>query len=97
MTDNFTANTCSLPLYRGPGYLHGFSDTLTMKKYHATFKVRVGRNGGLIASDMDQGIFTDARTWDELLANIHEAVECHFDVPSFNEVDIQIEQNNQNS
>jgi hypothetical protein len=38
---------------------------------------------------MEQGIFTDGMTEEELINNIHEAVECHFDVP-YSDVEIDI-------
>lgn len=51
-----------------------------MKNYHARFEVIVGKDGGLYASDMKQGIFTDGMNREELVKNIQEAIECHFDV-----------------
>lgn len=97
MSDNFSANLCSSPLYRGTEYMPADIEWHNMKKYHANFNVRIGRNGGWIASDMEEGIFTDGRTREELINNIHEAVECHFDVPSYEDVDIKITENDQNN
>lgn len=60
-----------------------------VKCYSATFNVHVDKDGYLCAADMDQGIFTDGKDREELIENIHEAVECHFDVP-FEQVNIKI-------
>ncbi len=78
------------PVYRETDFKSLQSDGHVMKKYHARFVVKKGRDGGLYAADMDQGIFTDGMTQEELVNNIHEAVECHFDVPSYEDVDIRI-------
>jgi hypothetical protein len=52
-----------------------------MKK-EVTFRVFVDRQSGQIcASGIDQAIHTYARSWNQLIKNIHEAVECHFEVP----------------
>ncbi|MCD1293867.1 hypothetical protein CUJ83_02495 [Methanocella sp. CWC-04] len=59
------------------------------KRFSATFKVEVDKDGYFCAADLEQGILTDGKDRDELLKNIDEAVECHFDVPSM-EVDIRI-------
>ncbi len=60
-----------------------------VKKFSATFNVQVDEDGYLCAADMDQGIFTDGKDREELLRNINEAVECHFDVPH-DQVNIRI-------
>jgi len=50
--------------------------------FEVTFKVFTDKESGkLCASGMDYAIHTYAKTWDKLIKNIHEAVECHFDVP----------------
>jgi hypothetical protein len=36
-------------------------------------------NGGFIARALGYSIVTEADTWDELRANVREAVLCHFD------------------
>jgi len=36
-------------------------------------------DGGLIASALGYAIVTEADTWEELRANVREAVLCHFD------------------
>jgi len=41
----------------------------------------LNRSSSPRAADMEQGIFTDGRDEEELLKNINEAVECHFNVP----------------
>ncbi|WP_048197964.1 hypothetical protein [Methanocella arvoryzae] len=47
-----------------------------------TFKVFSDEESGkLCASGVDHAIHTYAKTWNKLIKNIHEAVECHFDVP----------------
>jgi hypothetical protein len=52
-----------------------------MKK-EVTFRVFVDRESGLLcASGADHAIHTHARSWNELMKHIHEAVECHFEVP----------------
>ena len=54
---------------------------MNVKKYRANFKVESDETG-FYASDMEQGIFTDGETEEELKSNIREAVACHFNVPS---------------
>ena len=47
-----------------------------------TFKVFTDEGTGkLCASGVNHAIHTYAKTWNKLIKNIHEAVECHFDVP----------------
>jgi hypothetical protein len=36
-------------------------------------------DGGFIASALGHSIVTEADTWEELRANVREAVLCHFD------------------
>jgi hypothetical protein len=43
------------------------------------FEVRDAEEGGYYARALGQSIFTDADTWDELRANILEAVSLHFE------------------
>jgi hypothetical protein len=38
-------------------------------------------SGSLCASGVDHAVHTHARSWNTLVKNIHEAVECHFNVP----------------
>lgn len=43
------------------------------------FEVRDAEEGGFFARALGHAIFTDADTWDELRANILEAVSLHFE------------------
>ena len=43
------------------------------------FEVRVGEDGGYCARALGHAIFTEAETWDELRANVLEAVLLHFE------------------
>ena len=36
-------------------------------------------DGGFIASALGHSIVTEADTWEQLRANVREAVRCHFD------------------
>ncbi len=90
VSDKLLADAPDLPLNMEMGFKPTKADGLIMKKHHARFVVKKGKDGGLYAADMEQGIFTDGMTKEELIKNIHEAVECHFDVPSYDEVDIRI-------
>jgi len=90
VSDKLAADSYSISLYQETGYKAIETDLPHVKKYHANFEVKIGRDGGLYAADMDQGIFCEGMTKDELIHNIHEAVECHFDVPSFEEVEINL-------
>jgi predicted RNase H-like HicB family nuclease len=60
-----------------------------MASLKATFQVLQDEDGYLCAAEMEQGIFTDGKDEEELLKNINEAVECHFNVPH-NKVSITI-------
>jgi len=84
------AKSHSISLSNETGFIASKTDGLYMKKYRASFEVKVGKDGGLYVSNMEQGIFTDGMTREELVKNIHEAVECHFDIPSYKDVDINI-------
>lgn len=60
-------------------------------KIEVTFKVfRDPESGRLCANGVNHGIFTFARTYDRLINKIREAVECHFDISSYKEVEIRI-------
>lgn len=59
------------------------------KQYSATFVVHKDEDGFLCASDMQQGIFTDGKDKEDLIKNIREAVECHFDM-AYQNLDITI-------
>lgn len=43
------------------------------------FEVRDAEEGGFYARALGHGIFTEADTWDELRANVREAVSLHFE------------------
>ncbi|MCF8232603.1 MAG: hypothetical protein K9J27_10480 [Bacteroidales bacterium] len=43
------------------------------------FLVEEAAEGGYTAKALDEGIFTEAESMDELKANIREAVLCHFE------------------
>jgi hypothetical protein len=43
------------------------------------FEVRDAEEGGFFARALGHPIFTDADTWDELRANVLEAVSVHFE------------------
>jgi len=43
------------------------------------FEIRDAEEGGLYARALGHAIFTEADTWDELRANVLEAVSLHFE------------------
>ena len=43
------------------------------------FEIRDAEEGGFYARALGHGIFTEAETWDELRANVLEAVSLHFE------------------
>lgn len=43
------------------------------------FEIRDAEEGGFYARALGHSIFTEANTWDELRANVLEAVALHFD------------------
>jgi hypothetical protein len=43
------------------------------------FEIRDAKEGGLYARALGHGIFTEAENWDELRANLIEAVSLHFE------------------
>ena len=43
------------------------------------FEIRDAEEGGFYARALGQGIFTEADSWDELRANLLEAVSLHFE------------------
>jgi predicted RNase H-like HicB family nuclease len=45
------------------------------------FEVRDAEEGGFYARALGKPIFTQAETWDELRANVLEAIEVFFDTP----------------
>jgi len=46
------------------------------------FEIRDAKEGGLYARALGHGIFTVAENWDELRANLIEAVSLHFEEAS---------------
>jgi predicted RNase H-like HicB family nuclease len=42
------------------------------------FEVTQDEDGGFVAESLGEGIFTEADTWDELRANVREAVAAYF-------------------
>jgi predicted RNase H-like HicB family nuclease len=54
---------------------------MDMSRYKASFEIARDEDGFLCAADMEQGIFTDGKDEEELMRNINDAVECHFNVP----------------
>ena len=43
------------------------------------FIVKESEEGGYIASALNESIFTDGESLQELKSNVKEAVQCHFD------------------
>ena len=43
------------------------------------FSIQKAEEGGFFATAVHYSIFTQGETLDELMKNIREAVECHFD------------------
>lgn len=43
------------------------------------FEIRDGEEGGFCARALGHAIFTEGETWEELRANVLEAVELHFE------------------
>jgi predicted RNase H-like HicB family nuclease len=43
------------------------------------FEVRDAEEGGFFARALGYAVFTEADTWDELRANVKEAVSLHFE------------------
>lgn len=78
-----------MKLLLGYAYVIQPSIILMMGSYSVIFKVHKDEDGFLCASGIEHAIFTDGKDREELMKNIREAVECHFDVPS-DQVDIKI-------
>ena len=49
------------------------------KNMELIFEVRDAEEGGYFARALGHGVFTEAETWNELRANVREAVELHFE------------------
>lgn len=89
-SDKSAADVYDHPVYREAGFKHVPANRPLMKRYRASFVVRKDEDGILCAADLDQGIFADGKTKEELMEDIREAVECHFDVPP-EKVDAEVE------
>lgn len=97
--EKFAEEQGTLPGYTSNKYLTpGTQHYPIMKKYRANFVVERDEDGILCAADLEQGIFADGRTIEELKADILEAVECHFNIhPEDVERDVEINIPNLNS
>jgi hypothetical protein len=56
-----------------------WSPSAILKAMELIFEVRDAEEGGFFARALGHPIFTDADTWDELRANVLEAVSVHFE------------------
>jgi predicted RNase H-like HicB family nuclease len=45
----------------------------------------------LCASSEEYGIFTQGKSWNSLMKNIREAIECYYDIPSADVVRIKLD------
>jgi len=61
------------------GRLATNSTVLYSRVMELIFEIRDAEEGGLYARALGQSIFTEADTWDELRANVLEAVSLHFE------------------
>ncbi|MBI4892701.1 MAG: 2-oxoisovalerate dehydrogenase [Acidobacteria bacterium] len=57
------------------------------------FQVREAGEGGFCARAVGHSIFTEADSWDELQANVIEAVSAHFDAAEVRPETVQLEYN----
>jgi len=89
-SDKSSADVYNHPIYRETDFKPAQTNEPVMKKYRANFIVKKDEDGVLCAADLEQGIFADGKTKEELMEDIREAVECHFDV-SPDSVDREIE------
>jgi hypothetical protein len=55
------------------------STVLYSRGMELIYEIRDAEEGGLYARALGHSIFTDAETWDELRANVLEAVSLHFE------------------
>ena len=61
-------------------YSHRFTLHYTEPMSEIVFEITEDdTDGGFIASALGHSIVTEADTWEELRANVREAVLCHFD------------------
>ena len=59
-----------MPIHRGLGYSMGME---------LIFEVRDAEEGGYSARALCHGIFTEAETWEELRADVLEAISVHLE------------------
>lgn len=57
------------------------------KAPEVTFKIFTDEDGVLCASGVDHRIYTHGKTWNKLIKNLYDAVECYFEIP-YSEVNI---------
>lgn len=50
-----------------------------MERSELIFEILEAKEGGYCARALGAAIFTEADTWEELRANIRDAIECHYD------------------
>jgi len=50
-----------------------------MSDLEIIFEVHEAEEGGYWARSLGHGIFTEAESWDELKANIRDAIACSFE------------------
>jgi predicted RNase H-like HicB family nuclease len=89
-SDKSAADVYDHPIYRETNFKPAQINEPVMKKYRANFVVKKDEDGILCAADLEQGIFADGKTKEELMKDIREAVECHFEV-SPEKVDVEVE------
>jgi hypothetical protein len=59
---------------RRPTFVFGYPNLVEL-----IFEVRDAEEGGFFARALGHGIFTEGENWDELRANVLEAVSLHFE------------------
>lgn len=62
------------PLEPKPGPLFGYAELMEL-----IFEIRDAEEGGYYARALGHGIFTEGDSWEELRANLLEAVSLHFE------------------
>jgi hypothetical protein len=60
------------------------------KEFEVRLRVFKGQKM-LCASSEEFGIFTQGKSWNSLMKNIREAIECYYDIPSAERVRIMLE------
>ena len=59
--------------------MHGARPGLYSRGMELIFEIRDAQEGGFYARALGHSIFTEAETWDELRANVLQAVSLHFE------------------